>query len=63
MAHYMMLLACLLVAVNCHIYRDHWMNTNKIDPDYMHYKAMHSLSRAKVVEERVRVDDISAKQI
>ena len=39
------------------------MMKNKIDPDYMHYKAMAGRSRAAVVLEKVKEDHISAKQI
>ena len=45
-----------------HLYRDHWMNSEKIDPDYMHQKAMSSWSRSVVLEEKIKVDDISSKQ-
>ena len=49
--------------VNCHVYRDHWMRSHRIDPDYMHYKAMAGRSRAAVVLAKVKEDHISAKQI
>ena len=46
----LLLLSVILMMVEAHIYRDHWMNTNGIDPDFLHAKAMAAMSRAKVVE-------------
>ena len=61
--HIVMFLACLLTLVSGHIYRDNWMETNGIDPDYMHHKAMAIRSKAFVIQERIKVDDISAKRL
>ena len=39
------------------------MNKNSIDPDYMHYKAMAALSKGAILEEQIRADKISAKEL
>ena len=59
-----LLLTILMVVlgVEGHLYRDHWMMSEKIDPDFMHQKAMSSWSRSVVLEEKIKVDDISSKQ-
>ena len=57
------IVAVILGVSEAHIYRDHWMNKNTIDPDFMHYKAMAVRSRAAVIREQIKVDHISAKQI
>ena len=59
----LLLIMTILSVVNCHVYRDHWMRSHRIDPDYMHYKAMSGRSRAQVVLAKVKEDHISAKQI
>ena len=46
-------LATLATVAEAHIYRDHWMRKNNIDPDYMHYKAMQARSHAAVVEAKL----------
>ena len=56
-------LAIMMGISDAHIYRDHWMKQKGINVDYMHYKAMSSRSKAAVVRERVKADDISAKSI
>ena len=53
----------LVSLVGANFYHDHWMKTNNIDPDYMHHKAMNVLSKAAVLEHRIRADDISAKKL
>ena len=55
--------ALLAATAHGHIYRDHWMNKNEIDPDYMHHKAMQTLQRAAVLEAQIKEDDISAKRL
>ena len=56
-------LAIVMGVADAHIYRDHWMKQNNINIDYMHYKAIGSRSKAAVLKERIKVDDISAKEI
>ena len=56
-------LAIMMGIADAHVYRDHWMKQKGINVDYMHYKAMSSRSRAAVIRERVKADDISAKEI
>ena len=56
-------LAIIMGVTDAHVYRDHWMKQKGINVDYMHYKAMGARSKAAVVRERVKVDDISAKEI
>ena len=55
------ILAIMMGITDAHVYRDHWMKKKGINIDYMHYKAMSHRSKAAVLKERVRVDDISAK--
>ena len=57
------LIVTLLTVAQCHVYRDHWMRKNGIDPDYMHYKAMAGRSRAAVVPEKAKQGHISAQQL
>ena len=57
------IVAVILGVSEAHIYRDHWMHKNTIDPDFMHYKAMAVRSRAAVIREQIKVDHTSAKQI
>ena len=59
----LLLLLTIMTVAHCHIYRDHWMRKNNIDPDYMHYKAMSGRSRAAVVLEKVKQDKLSAQEI
>ena len=56
-------LAIIMGITDAHVYRDHWMKQKGINIDYMHYKAMSSRSKAAVIRERVKADDISAKEI
>jgi len=56
-------LAIIMGVADAHVYRDHWMKKNNINIDYMHYKAVGSRSKAAVLKERIKVDDISAKEI
>ena len=53
----------MVAFVQANFYHDHWMKKNKIDPDYMHHKAMEVLQKAAVLEHRIRADDISAKHL
>jgi hypothetical protein len=39
------------------------LKKNNNDIDYMHYKAVGSRSKAAVLKEKIKVDDISAKEI
>ena len=54
-------LAIIMGVADAHVYREHWMKKNNINIDYMHYKAVGSRSKAAVLKERIKVDDISAK--
>ena len=59
------LLSLMLVALASAYVRDHekWMIHNQIDPDYMHHSAMAVRSKAAVLREKIKVDEISAKEI
>ena len=56
-------LAIVMGLTDANIYRDHWMRQKGINIEYMHYKAIAGRSRAAVLKERIKVDDISAKEI
>ena len=58
-----LLILAIMTVVECHVYRDHWMRKNKIDPDYMHYKALSGRSRAAVIQAKMKEGHISAQEI
>ena len=43
-------LLSLVVLVDANAYREHWMTTNGISPDFMHYKAMRSRAKGHRVK-------------
>ena len=63
MKYILTFLVALVAIAEAHVYRDHWMIKNRINPDYMHYKAMASRSKAAVVEERIKQGHFSAQEI
>lgn len=43
-------LLALIVVVDANPYRENWMTTNGISPDFMHYKAMRSRAKGHRVK-------------
>ena len=55
--------AIMMGITDAHVYREHRLRQKGINVEYMHYKAMNHRSKAAVLRERIKEDDISAKEI
>lgn len=59
----LLMVTCLMETISANYKLDAWMRENKIDPDFMHYKAMNIRQKVHRAERRHKKGIYTKKQL